>query len=489
MNDLLHDIGHAGSASQIILQSGADALTRMSLQRRVDNLATRLRHLDLRSVALFADNGISWVIADLACQVGGIRIIPIPLFFSASQIKHSIAQGGVEALITDQIVSASTFDGIEDADVQLIDSRTKLYLFGRRHSESFPAGTQKITFTSGTTGTPKGVCLSARQQQTLARTLASVVNGSSVKHLCVLPLSTLLENLAGVYAPLLSGGMVIAPPLADVGLCGSSGLDVPKLLGCITQHRPNTLILVPEILRAITVATECGWRPPSSLHFVAIGGGKVAPDLLQRARQAGLPAYEGYGLSECASVVTLNTPGAERDGAVGRPLPHVDVQIENGEIIVSGSSFLGYVGQPDTWTSAPVHTGDIGHIDEDGFVYVDGRAKNQLITSFGRNLSPEWVESELTAGPLLRHAIVIGEARPFCVALVVPQDESTADNEISEWIRSANQNLPDYARVVDWQRIPVTEIAQGAVDRAEIQIKYQTSIDLLYASKPEASNQ
>jgi long-subunit acyl-CoA synthetase (AMP-forming) len=305
----------------------------------------------------------------------------------------------------------------------------------------------------------------------------------------VLPLSTLLENLAGVYAPLLSGATVIVPSLNDVGLTGSSQLDVEQLLACITQHEPNSLIFVPEILRAITVATECGWRPPSSLHFVAVGGGKVAPESLHRAHQAGLPAFEGYGLSECASVVTLNTPKSNRVGAVGRPLPHVDVQIENGEIVVTGSSFLGYVGQPDTWQSAPVRTGDIGHIDVDGFVYVNGRAKNQLITSYGRNISPEWVESELLAGPLLSHAIVIGEARPFCTALVVAQQDSTTDEEISAWIRTANQQLPDYARVVDWQRMPAAAINKGGADRAGIEIQHHLIIEQMYASKQEVSNQ
>ena len=489
MNDLLRDIGRAGPGAQVILQSGTNSLTRRSLLRKVESLAARLRDLNVRSVALFADNGIDWIVSDLACQLGGIRIIPIPLFFSASQIKHSITTGGIDALITDQQVTADTFDGISAADVQQIDGTTKLYLLSGQEPTSVPVGTQKITFTSGTTGTPKGVCLSAAQQQLLAKTLASTIGRNSEKHLCVLPLSTLLENLAGVYAPLLSGGTVIAPSLKEVGLVGSSQLDIEQLLGCITQHEPNSLILVPEILRAITVATECGWRPPSSLHFVAVGGGKVAPELLHRARQAGLPAFEGYGLSECASVVTLNTPESDHVGAVGRPLPHVNVQIENGEIVVTGSSFLGYVGQPDSWASEPVRTGDIGHIDANGFVHVNGRVKNQLITSYGRNISPEWVESELVAGSLLRHAIVIGEARPFCTALVVAQRDSTTDEEISAWIRTANQQLPDYARVVDWQRIPAAAIAHGAVDRAGIEIQYKTIIEQMYAGKQEVSNQ
>jgi len=242
-------------------------------------------------------------------------------------------------------------------------------------------------------------------------------------------------------------------------------LDVATLLDCIEQHQPDSLILVPEILKALVVATECGWRPPSSLHFVAVGGGKVATELLRRARFAGLPAFEGYGLSECASVVTLNVPDANHSGSVGRPLPHVRVDIEDGEIVVTGSAFLGYVGQPDTWESGPVHTGDIDHIDDEGFVYVDGRAKSQLITSYGRNVSPEWVESELTATPILQQAVVFGDARPFCVALVHAREASTTDGEIDALIRSTNQRLPDYARIVEWRSVFQSDDVLGDVQK------------------------
>jgi long-chain acyl-CoA synthetase len=410
MTGLLYRISQSGTGSQTLLQSGAVWISRAELLRRVEELVDQLGRLKLRSVALYADNGIEWILVDIACQDLGIRIVPIPLFFSAEQVNHTIARSGVDALFTDQAHAATIIhETLTVAPQQPFADNTTLYMLDADQTALIPDGTQKITFTSGTTGTPKGVCLSAAQQLTVADSIASAVSSTRPTHLCILPLSTLLENLAGVYSPLLSGGNVIVPPLAEVGLAGSSGLDINILLSCIDEHQPNTLILVPELLNALTAAAECGWRPPSSLHFVAVGGGKVAPELLHRSRAAGLPAFEGYGLSECASVVTLNVPGADRAGSVGRPLPHVNVSIDKGEIVVSGSEFLGYANQPDTWNAGPVRTGDLGHIDDDGFVVVSGRAKNQLITSFGRNISPEWPESELTAGPLLQQAVVVGD--------------------------------------------------------------------------------
>ena len=147
-----------------------------------------------------------------------------------------------------------------------------------------------------------------------------------------------------------------------------------------------------------------------------------------------------------------------------------------------GSEFLGYAGQPDSWNAAPLRTGDLGHIDDDGFVFVSGRAKNQLISSFGRNISPEWVESELLAGSLLQQVVVIGDARPYCVALVEPRNAATTDADIDAWIRSANQKLPDYARVVDWHRVT-------APQRATIESDYNAAIEKMYATRAEASNQ
>jgi len=472
MNHLLFDaLRDSRSPDGVAVESGDTRLSGPALWSRVDTLASRLRDERVTCVALHLDNGADWIVADLACQLANIPIVPLPLFFSAEQVRHAIATSGADAIISDRLRHVP-------ADP----------------AAALPEGTQKITFTSGTTGRPKGVCLSAQQQLTLAASLAAVIDIESPTHLCVLPLSTLLENLAGVYAPLMAGGKVIAPSLAEVGLTGSSGLDPRALLASIERHQPDSLILVPEMLKVLTLAAAAGWQPPASLKFVAVGGGRVSPSLLRRARQASIPAYEGYGLSECASVVCLNVPTADRIGSVGRPLPHVEVSAKNGEIVVTGSTFLGYANQPDSWHQDAVRTGDLGRVSNDGWVNIDGRLKHQVITSFGRNLSPEWVESELLAGPLLQQAVVIGEDRPCCVALVAPRDPTASDADIDNWIEQVNVELPDYARVAAWHRLPqplssadglLTD--NGRPKRSNIAEHFAQSIDALYESRPEVS--
>jgi long-subunit acyl-CoA synthetase (AMP-forming) len=496
IQDFFKSLGSSNSPFESVLQSGDTSLTLLDLRRRVDDLALHLQGRDTKSVGLYLDNGFDWIIADLACQIAGLVVVPLPLFFSAEQVRHAVRSGGVDTVITDRRVHKVLPDAtVGPADNYFVEAGTEIYDLPASKSVLLPAGTQKVTFTSGTTGTPKGVCLSARQQLTLANSLASAIDVKNPIHLCVLPLSTLLENLAGVYAPLLSGGRVIAPPLAEVGLDGSSRLNVKQLLAAINQYQPNTLIVVPEMLNALALSADAGWRPPASLQFVAVGGGKTSPELLRYARSVGLPVYEGYGLSECSSVVSLNVPAANRIGAVGRPLPHVTVSIIDGEIVVTDSAFLGYASQPDSWGKGAVHTGDIGHIDSDGYLHVDGRQKNQLISSFGRNLSPEWVESELLAGPVLQQAVVIGDDRPHCAALVLPRDPSVADSKIANWIDKVNIKLPDYAHVTTWYRLPkalATEdgllTENGRPKRANIENQYGYAIADLYESEQKVSN-
>lgn len=489
-------LGTSNSPFESVLQSGDTSLSLIDFLHHVDDLALHLQGQEIKSVALYLDNGADWIIADLACQIAELPVVPLPLFFSAEQVRHAVLSGGVDTIITDRRVhEILPSAAIAPSDNFFVEDTIEIRRLPPNGTALLPPGTQKVTFTSGTTGTPKGVCLSARQQLTLASSLASVVRVDNPVHLCVLPLSTLLENLAGVYAPLLSGGRVIAPPLAKVGLDGSSGLNVEQLLACINQYQPNTLIVVPEMLNALVLAADAGWQPPISLRFVAVGGGKTSPELLRHAHSHGIPAYEGYGLSECSSVVSLNVPDANRIGAVGRPLPHVDVSIVDGEIVVTGNAFLGYANQPDSWGKDLVHTGDIGHIDSDGYLYVDGRLKHQLISSFGRNLSPEWVESELLTGPMLQQAVVIGDDRPYCVALVWPRDPSSSASEIAAWISEVNIRLPDYARVKNWYRLPKVLLTSdglltenGRPKRVNIENQYELAIASLYESRQEVSN-
>jgi long-subunit acyl-CoA synthetase (AMP-forming) len=183
-----------------------------------------------------------------------------------------------------------------------------------------------------------------------------------------------------------------------------------------------------------------------------VGGARVSPELLDEARAAGIPVYEGYGLSECSSVVTLNRPGEDRPGSVGKPLPHARLRIAaDGEIHVSGATLLGYAGQP-AQTGSWYATGDLGFIDTDGFLHLTGRRRNAFITAYGRNVNPEWPESELARFPEITQAVVFGEAREYNVAIIQPTAADIPDSALNARVAAANELLPDYARIHQWLR-------------------------------------
>jgi long-chain acyl-CoA synthetase len=288
-----------------------------------------------------------------------------------------------------------------------------------------------------------------------------------------------------VYVPLKMGAHVVVRPCHATGM-SYAGLKVPLLLRAIDATSPESMILVPELLRVLVHAVRSGWQAPSSLRFIAVGGGAVSTELLQQARSAGLPVFQGYGLSECASVVCLNTPAHDKPGSVGKPLSHARVRInQDGEICVSGATMAGYLGSP-VHRDIEVRTGDLGEIDADGFIYVRGRVKNMFITSMGRNITPEWVESELTSETEIVQAMVSGEAQPHPVALVVAS-ASASDDSVEQAIARANSRLPDYARVRRWALFPEAPsvangllTANGRLRRAEIAARYHSLIDSLY---------
>lgn len=402
-------------------------------------------------VAVRLPNGPAWVILDLALMRLGWASVPLPGFFTDAQRDHAMADAGACLLIER--------DDDGEGDLSLAGTPLRVTPLAQP-PRALPPGTAKITYTSGSTGQPKGVCLSRAHMEAVAGALVEAIGADYAGlHLPLLPLSILLENVAGLYTTLLAGGRYHILPPDLLGLADPFRPDLPRLAAAISDTQANSLILVPELLRALMmVMTFTGVRLPA-LRLVAVGGAKVAPSLLARADELGLPVYEGYGLSECASVVALNTPSARKAGTVGRPLPHLRTRIENGEIVVEGASYLGYAGGETR--DGPVMTGDLGEIDADGFLRISGRRTNTIITSHGRNVAPEWVESELTAQPEIRQAVVLGEAQAELSALIVPLIPGMDEAAIAGAVARANANLPPYAQVGRWLIRDGFDVAAG----------------------------
>jgi len=500
MNKILAAIYHHAIATpkKIALTGQTAQLTYAELAAQVDEMANWLIEQNVSRAGLWGENSIEWIIADLAAWKANITLVPLPRFFSTTQLQHVITQAKLPCLLVcGDIAPVADVCERKNSPVEHIslDQFNGLDQSPDNETTTGIDSIAKITFTSGTTGTPKGVRLSTAALENVTLALAERIYSAPNAdidinvHLNLLPLSTLLENVAGVYVPLYLGKRVVVVAGAALGLTGSSQLSLPTLLQALHQYQPSSLILLPQILQGFVAASIQGFSLPTSIKFIAVGGARSPALLIEQARSLGISVYEGYGLSECASVVSLNSPIADKIGSVGKALGHVEIKIDAGLIKVRGNVFSGYLGQTAQASNEWLDTGDLGYIDNDGFIFITGREKNLLISSFGRNVSPEWIESELSLCKSVAQVMVIGDSQPFCSAIVVPASTQTTNDEITQDICQMNQALPDYARV---QKIivaaePFTPTNQlltdnGRLRRAAILDQYSSAIAATYSN-------
>ncbi|HVI55997.1 MAG TPA: AMP-binding protein [Luteibacter sp.] len=487
MRSILKRLGHHALTrpQAVALEDAAGSMTYRELARAIAEVGRRIA---AERVAVMMDNGMSWAVVDLTIAASGAVSIPVPAFFSDEQIEHLLNDAAPDLLITDRPERGVGLSRVlHHETIAIGNDDIHLYTLQPGSRRTLPSDTGKITYTSGTTQQPKGVCITRAAIDEVADALADAVAASvDDRSLTVLPLSTLLANIGGLYVPIIRGATAMLPALAQCGFTGSSAVDPMTFIGAFHRFSPSATILVPQLLKLVVECAQAGAPLPSTLRFVAVGGAPCSAPLIGRARSFGIPVYEGYGLSEATSVVSMNRPGCERAGSVGMPLPHARVRIaDDGEIIVSGALFGGYLGlydpQPEAW-----HTGDTGWLDADGFLYVTGRKKTAFATAFGRNVSPEWVESELVATRAIQQAAVFGEGRPFNVAVVVPMPGASPD-QIDAAIDATNARLPDYARVHAWCPADMPFGAAnglarpgGTPNRAAIAARHAAAIESLY---------
>ncbi|MFK7732559.1 MAG: AMP-binding protein [Pseudomonadales bacterium] len=448
----IHD--HTIAQPQAIAVVGPqDSVSYAELSEQVDATACWLRAHKVRALGLHCSNSVDWIATDLAAVQLGIPIIPIPGFFTEQQVAHLITDSGIDAVLADD---QQSYEFETDRTAHISNQGLSLRRLPGSGTHENPKYA-KVTYTSGSTGSPKGVCLSQATIESVVEALSDrLIDTKMERHLCMLPFATLLENIAGVYLALWNGASVIVDSPSEFGLLSNSEFSAQHFTAAVKQHQINSAILLPQMLKAIVENSglekagsgKAENNGLASLSFLAVGGGKTPESVIAHANCIGLPVFEGYGLSETASVLCINTPSHNRTGSVGQLLGHAKVHLaKDKEMIVSNPIMEGYLH--DSETPENIATGDIGHIDEDGYVYISGRKKNCLISGFGRNISPEWVESHLLGEAEISQIVVFGEAESHLSAVVVSALNYDCIN-LQTLIRKRNESLPDYAQIKKW---------------------------------------
>lgn len=415
--------------AEAAFEDDTQSVTWATLAGRVADLAARLGATD-GPVAIALAGGVDYVVADLAVSLAGRRQVPLPFFFSREQNAHILMDAGVTTVITSTPDLFAPLPHLHLVDPAAAAQDTSL--------PAYRGGSERVIYTSGSSGRPKGVIIGDGQLSASLTALSAVIAaGPGDIHLSVLPLAQLLEQICGIFLPIMARARTVFRFEATKALLGA---PVAPLAQAFEAVRPTTSVLAPSVLARWTAhLRETGHCAPDSLRFVAVGGASSAPDLIRAANRAGIPAYEGYGLSECCAVVAMNRPGDNKPGTVGQVLDGLDVRIDAGEIVVSGPTVMqGYLNAdpaPRVW-----RTGDLGHFDGDRLV-VDGRKDALLVTGAGRNISPEWVEQRVNADPRVV-ASALGLRADDTLVLIVAAAAPVPVSDIAALLG----DLPEYAR-------------------------------------------
>jgi long-chain acyl-CoA synthetase len=419
------------------------------------------KQTDTRTIGILTGNGVEGIVGDLACLLTGVRSVPIPIAFGRDQARHLLSHS-VVCLIDEQgrkrlaewggeaeILPA----GCEILPVTVEREYDPAEIIARVRAAAAldEFAICKIVHTSGTTSTPKGVMLRRGAVDDLIDSVTSRVGVEAwQRYVSVVPLSLLVEQVFAVYLTFLACGTVVFLP-EEAKPLGTAGGNVEQVRELLVAARPTVSLVPPSLVESI--AARARSTPDATTRELSLaifgredpmllfsGGAPVSDEVLHVMWDRGLPVYVAYGLSENGSVATLNGPGIVRLGTVGKPLRHCEVRrSDSGELLIRSSSLLtGYLGSDDP-TALPLdtdgwlHTGDIADIDADGYVSITGRLKNIIITSNGRNVSPEWVEAQYKSQPSIEAAAVFGDNLERLIAVFVVKrgaDPATARAEI-----------------------------------------------------------
>jgi long-chain acyl-CoA synthetase len=419
--------------------------------------------------------------AEVLSDAGSTVLITEPAFLERAQAVHA---GGATALQTVICVADLLADANEGADLQALSAVLQ------------PDDLLTIIYTSGTTGPPKGVELThAKVLAQLEATSAALRLSDRMRVISYLPMAHIAERLVTHYLPIVHAWHV------------TTCADARTITALLPEVRPEVFFSPPRLwekLRAATIAHDLSLTALGLDEVrVAITGAAPCPaEVIEFWQGRGIAVCEVYGMSETTGVATVNPPGAIRPGTVGTAVPGVEVALsDSGEVLMRAPVIMrGYRNRPDATAEAIdadgwMHSGDVGVIDDDGYLKIVDRIKELIINAGGKNMSPANIEATIkAAGSLIGNVCAIGDGKPYNVALVTLDTDAAAtvadaQAEVEAQIARANERLARVEQIKRFTVLPEEWLADGdeltptsKLKRRAIAAKYATEIEGMYAS-------
>lgn len=403
-------------------------------------------------IGLLAENRVEWLIADMGLMTAGAVNVPAHAALPAQAIAKQLADAGVSWLFVSTAAQLDKYRAIRNElpnvkGVVVFDraaaneampwsgflqrgrqaSPKVVAELERRENSLGPDDLATIMYTSGTTGIPKGVMLSHGNLLSNVESLVELklFDSHTMVLLSWLPYSHIFARLCDHYLHLRSGSLMALSDSLD-----SVPIDIQLV-------QPTHLHGVPRFFEKMLAAAQTAPTPEAAnqrlkfmfgrrLMWAMSGGAPLPPQVGAAYHAASVPLLQGYGLTETSPVLTVNVPTDYRNESAGKVIPGVELKIaDDGEILARGTNIMkGYWKQPEA-TAAVMrdgwfYTGDVGRIDEHGFLYITGRKKELLVLSNGKKVSPAEVEALVQSDPCIEQAVVYGEKRNFLTAIIVP---------------------------------------------------------------------
>jgi len=545
------------------------------LQNLVENFTLSLQELGVRRgdrIAILSENRPEWVVSDLATISLRAVLAPIHTSLTPEQIKEIIYELEPKIIIVSEkrlLAKLIEIKKVIKKNIILlyynIELKEDLSEFkndkchfiealqllphddhGERYQELVnhvrPNDTASIIYTIGPNGKYRGAELSHKNIiSNVKGTLENVYIKPDDKFFSVLPLTHAFEKMAGYYIPLMQGASI------------AYLTDISKFSKHVRQHKPTVIIGVPRLYEKsfkkvknglngsrvkayfLEKAIKCGQKNGNgkgpayrlydrlvykqvrdtlggNVRFMISGGAALTPEVGMFFNASGVPILEGYGLTECSPIVSVNKPDSNKIGTVGPPIGDTRIKIaDDGEILIKGPGIMkGYYGNgkgPQLQLNRGwFKTGDLGELDEDGFLKIIGRKKEVIVLSTGKNVSPRKIESQITLSRYIKQAAVFGDDEKQVAALIVPdftrikrkfnikdKKEILKSSEIRSFLqKEIDEELKGFSKQEQVKKFTLlpNEFSKenhclnddGSLNRDRIHIVYDSAIESLYVN-------